>query len=168
MRRYKPALILAALCALALVPALPPAAQEAPRASRRAPRPTPTPAPAAPAASEPPSARSIALGAVSAEARAAAGFDAAQSRGVFIGVNLYTATSGVKPPNLKSCVNDAVDLAAAFQDLGLIEPSGITLALSGEPSKPDSVAALERLRQAGATLAPDARRDTMTNSGTVD
>jgi hypothetical protein len=115
--------------------------------------------PASPTAQE--AGRSIAIGAVAPEVRAAVGFNPAESRGVFIGVNRYTAPSGVTPPNLKSCVNDAVDLAAAFLDLGLIEPSGIVLALSGEPSKPASVAALDRLRKAGVKIAPDARRDTI-------
>lgn len=119
------------------------------------------PSPAQPPGAPAPAPRSIAIGAVAPEVRASVGFDPAESRGVFIGVNRYTAPSGVTSPNLKSCVNDAVDLAAAFLDLGLIEPSGIVLALSGEPSKPASVAALDRLRKAGVKIAPDARRDTI-------
>jgi hypothetical protein len=97
-------------------------------------------------------------------ARAGLAFDPGQSRGLFIGINQYTAPRGVKPPNLKSCVNDAVDLAAAFMDLGLIEGTGITLALSGEPSKPSSVEALHRLLAAGAVQLPDARRDTISDA----
>lgn len=104
-----------------------------------------------------------ALGRVTYEEIAVAGvtFDPAQSRGVFVGVNLYTATVGRRPGNLRSCVNDAVDLAAAFVELGLITPSGVVLVLSGEPSKPESVAALARLLAGGAKRTPDATRSTI-------
>lgn len=107
-----------------------------------------------------------ALGRVTHEsvARAGVAFNPAQSRGVFVGINQYTAPRGVKPPNLKSCVNDAVDLAAAFMDLGLINGPGITLALSGEPTKPTSTAALNRLLLAGAVRLADARRDTVSDA----
>lgn len=107
-----------------------------------------------------------AVGAVNAGSfrRAGVTFDPAQSRGVFIGINQYTSSRGVRPANLKSCVNDAVDLAAALMDLGLINGPGITLALSGEPSKPASVEALSRLLAAKAVRLPDARRDTISEA----
>jgi len=107
-----------------------------------------------------------ALGRVTHESvkRAGVTFDPGQSHGVFVGINQYTAPRGVKPPNLKSCVNDAVDLAAAFMDLGLITGPAITLALSGEPSKPASADALARLLASGAVRLPDARRDTISDA----
>ncbi|MBX3728798.1 MAG: caspase family protein, partial [Candidatus Sumerlaeia bacterium] len=119
---------------------------------------------AAVAGAQPDASDTKALGPITHESLARAGvtFDPSQSRGVFIGVNAYTSSLGAtRPPNLKSCVNDAVDLAAAFWGLGLIQPAGITLVLSGTPSKPDSAAALERLRAAGANVAANARRDTI-------
>jgi len=91
-------------------------------------------------------------------------FDSAESRGVFIGVNEFTSASGQRPAGLKSCVNDAVDLACLFMDLGLVEAKGIRILISGIPTKPLSQENLDRLRAAGASIDSGAKRDTISEA----
>lgn len=80
-------------------------------------------------------------------AREGVAFDASQSRGVFIGINEFSDES---VSDLQFAVDDAVDLAHQFYELQLIAPKGIILILAGEPTKEESRARLEALRQAGA------------------
>ncbi|MCC5877046.1 MAG: hypothetical protein JJU11_12570, partial [Candidatus Sumerlaeia bacterium] len=74
--------------------------------------------------------------AVSPEVRADVGFDPAHSRAVFVGINQFSDPS-LAP--VAYAVDDAIDLAhfMAFH-LNLIEPSGVVLAIQGNPAKATS------------------------------
>ncbi len=83
-------------------------------------------------------------------AREAAGFDAAQSSGLFVGVRSFDDPQISEVP---FAVDDAVDLASLFAfDLELVPPDRIALALAGEPQKPETRDALAALREAGTPL----------------
>ena len=87
-------------------------------------------------------------GRVPADIRAAEGFDAAESAGLFVGIRTFEDAELAEVP---FAVDDAIDLAHLFVlELALIDPRHVTLALSGEPQKPESVARLRRLVDAGA------------------
>jgi hypothetical protein len=82
------------------------------------------------------------------EVRAACGFAAAASAGLFVGIRGYQDAS---LHEVRYAVDDAIDLAWCFgPELDLIQPSKMTLALSGEAEKPSSRAALEQLLALGA------------------
>lgn len=74
-------------------------------------------------------------------------FDVSASRGLFVGISSF------KHPQLTKvafAVDDAVDLAALFCDLGLLEPKGCVLAVNGDPVKQLSRDRLAALLAAGA------------------
>ena len=86
--------------------------------------------------------------AVSRETLAAAGFEPAESAGLFVGVSRF-ADSGFAP--VPFAVDDAIDLAHLFAlELRLIEPAKVTLALAGEPKKPETAERLAVLTSGGA------------------
>lgn len=80
-------------------------------------------------------------------------FDAAASRGLFVGIAQFDDPQLTPVPY---AVDDAVDLAAYFCfELGLLRPIRCVLALAGEPIKLESKAALARLQSEQArTIAP--------------
>ncbi|MBI1292345.1 SUMF1/EgtB/PvdO family nonheme iron enzyme [bacterium] len=89
-----------------------------------------------------------ALGRPSHEQLASLGitFDANDSRAVLIGVGNF---DDERVSSLRYAVDDAVDLAHRFWELGLIAPKGIALLTSGVPSKAASKARLDALVAAG-------------------
>ncbi len=94
------------------------------------------------------SARSIRRVSVPAPIRDAAGFDATESAGLFVGIRQFEDPEFVEVPY---AVDDAVDLAHLFAiELELIEPDDVVLCLAGEPQKGVSKSRLESLRSAGA------------------
>jgi hypothetical protein len=98
-----------------------------------------------------PAERSIALGVVPAEERTAAGFDSAQSAGVFVGVRKFSKDEELT--EVMFAVDDAVDLAhLCVFTLDLIKPARAVLCLSGDPQKSESAKRLAALRQAGAQI----------------
>ena len=81
--------------------------------------------------------------------RSTEGFDASESAGLFVGIRKFEDQEFSEVPY---AVDDAVDLAHLFVlELELIDPKKVTLALSGEPQKPDSIKRLETLIQSGAS-----------------
>jgi formylglycine-generating enzyme required for sulfatase activity len=74
------------------------------------------------------------------------GFDPAQSAGLFIGVNTFEDTQ-VRP--LRFAVDDAIDLAWQFWQLGLVEAGKLRLGLAGTPTKAATSERLAALRAAG-------------------
>lgn len=94
---------------------------------------------------------------VPAEARAGAGFDAAESAGLFVGVSHFEDPGLAEIP---FAVDDAVDLAHLFAlELRLILPEKLVVAASGDPRKPESAERLEDLLDAGAELSTARPRD---------
>lgn len=81
-------------------------------------------------------------------AREKAGFDPADSAGLFIGVNQF---DDEELTDLQFAVDDAIDLAKTLVDLGLLTPRRVRFALSGQPLKPATSKALTELIAAGAT-----------------
>jgi hypothetical protein len=80
--------------------------------------------------------------------RSAAGFDPAESAGLFVGIRKFDDPEFIEVP---FAVDDAVDLAHLFAlELDLIAPQNVILALSGDPQKARSADALQALLQAGA------------------
>ncbi len=92
--------------------------------------------------------RGTAVGAVSVEERAAMGFDAGHSVGLFVGVRQFSDKAF---SDVAYAVDDAVDLAYLFAvELELIRPRGVVLSLSGQPQKPESQRRLASLLELGA------------------
>lgn len=92
--------------------------------------------------------RGIRVVPLSSEQRAVEGFDPAESAGLFVGVRQF---SDLDIREVPYAVDDAVDLAYLFaSDLKLIASSRVTLALSGEPQKPQSKHRLQELEAGGA------------------
>lgn len=83
-------------------------------------------------------------------------FDAAASVGLFIGINSF---EDERFRGIPFAVDDAVDLAHRFLDLGLIVPERTTLLLAGEPRKPESAERLERLVERGVPRRTARQRD---------
>ena len=82
------------------------------------------------------------------EIRTAEGFNAAASRGLFVGVRDFDDSAFAEVP---FAVDDAIDLAYLFAiELELIEPKNVVLGLAGEPQKPASRERLEELLGGGA------------------
>ena len=85
-------------------------------------------------------------------------FDPAASRGLFVGVSDFDNDRASEASNggfehIPYAVDDAIDLAHEFAiDLELIDPTGVTLCLSGDPKKNESAARLQALIDAGAVL----------------
>lgn len=96
--------------------------------------------------------RSISIGVapLPREVQEEAGFNAAESAGVFVGINEFEDT---QIPPLKYAVDDAIDQAHRFWELGLIQPARIHLCLSGKPAKNASAQRLETLRKAGIPVS---------------
>ena len=88
------------------------------------------------------------------EIRQREGFNPADSAGVFVGINDFGKDTEGRDrfTPLKYCVDDAIDLAAEFVRLGLIEPRAVRLGLAGTPEKASTRAALEQLKEAGAQV----------------
>jgi hypothetical protein len=83
-------------------------------------------------------------------ARQSQSFEPSGSRGLFVGVNTFEDHD---IGSLQFAVDDAVDLAFLFScELELVLPTRATLALSGEPKKPETADQLEWLLTAGAQL----------------
>lgn len=72
-------------------------------------------------------------------------FDPVESAGLFVGINEF---SDPRILPLKYAVDDAVDQAYRFWELGLIKPARIHLGLAGKPAKDLSKLRLEELRRA--------------------
>jgi hypothetical protein len=83
-------------------------------------------------------------------------FDPAMSAGLFVGISNFVDSRGEPSAEIQRipyAVDDAVDLAGLFAiDLGLIDPRRIHVALSGKPTKKQTVATLATLRKAGAEV----------------
>jgi hypothetical protein len=78
-----------------------------------------------------------------------------QSAALFVGVSQFTSAQPLA--NLRYTVDDAVDLAYAFameRKIALVDPKQVALALTGEPRKSESQEKLQKLRTAGAVVAP--------------
>jgi hypothetical protein len=73
-----------------------------------------------------------------------------QTAALFVGVQHFTNPS---PAVVEYAVDDAVDLASAFEER-IGDPKRIALAITGEPHKKESQAALQKLRDGGATIEP--------------
>ncbi len=88
------------------------------------------------------------------DARKAAGFDSADSCGVFIGINDFVDANGTVNDRLmplRFAVDDAIDLAYAFCfDRDVVSADRTRLLLSGEPAKESSRDKLIKLVAAGA------------------
>lgn len=86
-------------------------------------------------------------------------FDRAQSTGLFVGVRTFD------DPDVQEvayAVDDAVDLAYTFaleRNVALVMPQRVVLALSDEPTKPESRERLEKLRKSGARVTAAAREN---------
>ena len=78
-----------------------------------------------------------------------ADFDAAQSAGLFVGVNDFSDESIA---DLRYAADDAVDTAWFFVTQGLIPLDRVWICLSGEPSKPATRANRDALAAGGATI----------------
>lgn len=92
-----------------------------------------------------------------------AGFDAAQSAALFVGIRQFTNDPDLT--EVRYAADDAVDLAFAFamgRSVPTVPPDRVALALSGEPQKPESRERLEKLRAAGASVHPAAQTDILT------
>ncbi|MFN7962244.1 MAG: SUMF1/EgtB/PvdO family nonheme iron enzyme [Thermoanaerobaculia bacterium] len=88
--------------------------------------------------------------AVAKEVLQRAGFEPAESAGLFVGVSAFEEPGW---HSLEFAVDDAVELAALFVlELGLIEAGKAVLALAGEPRGEKARAHLESLSRAGARL----------------
>lgn len=89
----------------------------------------------------------------------AARFDRSQSAALFVGVRKFTRDKTLDVP---FAVDDAIDLAYVFAldpRVGLVPPERVVLALSGTPFKRESQRRLERLKRAGAQIAPAEKDD---------
>ncbi len=94
---------------------------------------------------------------VPSEVRATAGFDPAESAGLFVGIRLFKDEQLAEIPY---AVDDAVDLAHLFAlELELIAPEKVALALSGEPQKEVTQDHLKALLEAGASRAEPEQSD---------
>ncbi len=74
-------------------------------------------------------------------------FDIADSAALFVGVRLFRDGQYAEVP---SAVDDAVDLAHTFVNLGLVTPDKTLLCLHGEARKPESAERLAELKDLGA------------------
>jgi len=74
--------------------------------------------------------------------------------GLFVGVRHFYDDEGNISRDISEvtyAVDDAVDLAHMFAfELGLLSPKNVTLSLSGDPHKPESIERLKALKAAGA------------------
>lgn len=105
--------------------------------------------------SQAPSSRSVVI--VSDGARQAAGFDPADSSGLFVGIRQFRDAELTAVPY---AVDDAVDLAHLFVfDLELIHAGKVILALAGSAQKPASRRRLKELIDAGARTQEAGRSD---------
>jgi uncharacterized caspase-like protein len=77
-----------------------------------------------------------------------------QIAALFVGVQEFT--SNPAPDSVEYAVDDAVDLASAFAER-IGDPKRIALAITGEPHKKGSQAALQKLRDRGATIEPPSK-----------
>jgi TPR repeat protein len=92
-------------------------------------------------------------------------FSSAESAGLFVGVNRFDDKS---LRWLACAVDDAVDQAYLFSlELGLIEPDKVTLALSGNPAKPETIQRLDELRAKGARITSATKSSIESNASTV-
>lgn len=98
-----------------------------------------------------------------AQADLSDGFDPAESAALFVGVSEFAYDKTLTP--VRYAVDDAVDLAHMLS-LGahtpLVDASRIVLALSGQPQKAESRAALQALRAAGAEISTATHSDVLT------
>jgi formylglycine-generating enzyme required for sulfatase activity len=86
-----------------------------------------------------------------------AGFDPAESAGLFVGVSRFDDPLFAE---VSFAVDDAVDLAHLFAfELRLVAGGKIVLGLAGDPRKPDSQARLQELLDAGAKSLPARQTD---------
>lgn len=120
-----------------------------------------------PATSSPqPTGRTISLGAMTNPTVEALwkreNFHSGESVGLFVGVRQFYGLGDAASmiAEVPFAVDDAIDLASLFVELGLIAPGRVHLALSGEPQKKSSQKRLETLKSEGASLT-DARTDTI-------
>ncbi|HWS71093.1 MAG TPA: hypothetical protein VN605_03220 [Thermoanaerobaculia bacterium] len=72
-----------------------------------------------------------------------------QTAGLFVGVQRFTSTP--PPSDVEYAVDDAVDLATIFAER-IVDAKRIVIAIAGEPRKPSSKAALQKLRDDGANV----------------
>ena len=85
------------------------------------------------------------------------GFDASESAGLFVGIRNFEDLQLAEVPY---AVDDAVDLAYLFAvELALMMPERVTLALAGDPKKPESNDRLQALLKAGAERHPATQAD---------
>lgn len=86
-------------------------------------------------------------------------YDPAQSAALFVGVRRFTHDRTLT--EVRYAVDDAIDLAytISIEQSKLVNPLRVTLALSGEPEKPQSHARLRRLIEEGATVIPATQSD---------
>ncbi|MDQ3283040.1 MAG: caspase family protein [Acidobacteriota bacterium] len=90
-------------------------------------------------------------------------FDPAQSAALFVGVREFPYDDTLAP--VRYAVDDAIDLAFAVSrgdSVRLVEPSGVILALSGEPQKKESANRLRILVTAGAKVKGATQADILT------
>ena len=96
------------------------------------------------------------------KSQAVEAFDPDQSAALFVGVRRFPYDPTLA--EVRYAVDDAVDLACVLalgEQVRLVDPSRVILALSGEPQKPDSRRSLERLVAAGAQVRSAAGPDVL-------